>query len=142
MHEPIRQRCIQLANLLIETNKTVRALAEQTGYSKSTIHKDLTERLPVFSEQLALQVKYILEQHKATRHLRGGEATRMKWAKMRDPKEVEQDEQHQHPTSDYTTISASNENLNESSTENELQLQQPDTLQEQRPPKNEIEVPQ
>ena len=84
MHEPIRQRCIQLANLLIETNKTVRALAEQTGYSKSTIHKDLTERLPNFSEQLAFQVKEILEQHKATRHLRGGEATRMKWAKLKD----------------------------------------------------------
>lgn len=87
MHEPIRQRCIQLANLLIETNKTVRALAEQTGYSKSTIHKDLTERLPNISEQLAQQVKSILEEHKATRHLRGGEATRMKWEKMKQEEE-------------------------------------------------------
>lgn len=93
MHEPIRQRCIQLANLLIETNKTVRALAEQTGYSKSTIHKDLTERLPNFSEQLAIQVKEILEQHKATRHLRGGEATRMKWAKLKDEDSLALDEE-------------------------------------------------
>ena len=85
VHEPIRQRCIQLAYLLIETNKTVRALAEQTGYSKSTIHKDLTERLPNINEQLAQQVKEILADHKATRHLRGGEATRLKWAKIKEP---------------------------------------------------------
>lgn len=83
MHEPIRNRCLQLAQLLIETNKTVRALADITGYSKSTIHKDLTERLPYIDEQLATQAKLILAEHKATRHLRGGEATRKKWAELK-----------------------------------------------------------
>lgn len=83
MHEPIRNRCLQLAHLLIETNKTVRALADVTGYSKSTIHKDLTERLPYINEQLAAEAKRILADHKATRHLRGGEATRQKWAALK-----------------------------------------------------------
>ena len=84
MHEPIRQRCVYLANLLIETNKTVRALAEVTGYSKSTIHKDLTERLRIVDERLFQEARTILLEHKATRHLRGGEATKRKWRELRE----------------------------------------------------------
>jgi len=50
-----------------------------TGYSKSTVHKDLTERLPTIHEGLSEQVKEILAYHKAVRHIRGGEATKNKW---------------------------------------------------------------
>ncbi|UZN00018.1 sporulation transcriptional regulator SpoIIID [Lysinibacillus sp. MHQ-1] len=76
MHEHIRKRCIRLGELLIETRETVRVLAKMTGYSKSTVHKDLTERLPTIHEGLADQVKEILAYHKAVRHIRGGEATK------------------------------------------------------------------
>ena len=79
MHEHIRHRCVRLGELLIETGETVRVLAKMTGYSKSTVHKDLTERLFLVNEQLANEVKEILAYHKSVRHLRGGEATRKKW---------------------------------------------------------------
>ncbi len=79
VHEHIRKRCIRLGELLIETRETVRVLAKMTGYSKSTVHKDLTERLPTIHEGLAEQVKEILAYHKAVRHIRGGEATKNKW---------------------------------------------------------------
>ncbi|GKV69168.1 sporulation transcriptional regulator SpoIIID [Sporosarcina sp. NCCP-2716] len=79
MHEQIRRRSVRLGNLLIETGLTVRALAKATGYSKSTIHKDLTERLPNIDAALSEDVAKILAYHKSIRHLRGGEATRQKW---------------------------------------------------------------
>lgn len=79
MHEHIRKRCVQLGELLIETGETVRALAKRTGYSKSTIHKDLTERLFLVNERLALEVRKVLAYNKSIRHVRGGEATRLKW---------------------------------------------------------------
>lgn len=79
MHEQIRRRCVRLGELLIETNVTVRALAKATGYSKSTVHKDLTERLPNVDASLSEDVAKILAYHKSVRHLRGGEATRIKW---------------------------------------------------------------
>lgn len=79
MHEHIRKRCIRLGELLVETRLTVRALAKMTGYSKSTVHKDLTERLPKMDEVLANEAKEILAYHKSIRHLRGGEATKRKW---------------------------------------------------------------
>lgn len=79
MHEHIRQRCLRLGELLVETRQTVRVLAKMTGYSKSTVHKDLTERLPTINETLASEAKDILAYHKSIRHLRGGEATKKKW---------------------------------------------------------------
>lgn len=79
VHEHIRHRCVRLGELLIETGETVRALAKMTGYSKSTVHKDLTERLTQVNESLANEVKAILSYNKSIRHLRGGEATRKKW---------------------------------------------------------------
>ena len=84
MHEHIRHRCVRLGELLIETGETVRVLAKMTGYSKSTVHKDLTERLFLVNEQLANEVKEILAYHKSIRHLRGGEATRKKWQSRQD----------------------------------------------------------
>lgn len=79
VHEKIRRRCIRLGYLLIETNMTVREIAKKTGYSKSTVHKDLTERLPKVDQELSARAADVLAYHKAIRHLRGGEATRQKW---------------------------------------------------------------
>ncbi len=72
---------MRLGELLLETEVTVRALAKATGYSKSTVHKDLTERLPNVDAALSEDVAKILAYHKSVRHLRGGEATRIKWKK-------------------------------------------------------------
>lgn len=88
MHEHIRQRCVRLGRLLLETGDTVRALAQKTGYSKSTVHKDLTERLVIVNEQLAAEVKTILAYNKSIRHLRGGEATRKKWQANQHKKSI------------------------------------------------------
>lgn len=79
MRENIEQRACDLAVYIIETRSTVRAAAKQFGISKSTVHKDLAERLPHFNRTLYLQVKEILEQNKAERHIRGGMATRRKY---------------------------------------------------------------
>ncbi len=64
---------------MIENRATVRATAQRFGISKSTVHKDLSERLPAFNRGLYLQVKEIMEQNKAERHIRGGIATRRKY---------------------------------------------------------------
>ena len=68
-----------LAEYVLETGGTVRAAAQRFGISKSTVHKDLTERLEQWDRSLFLQVKTVLEKNKAERHLRGGEATRIKY---------------------------------------------------------------
>ncbi|MBD8037746.1 MULTISPECIES: sporulation transcriptional regulator SpoIIID [Solibacillus] len=88
MHEHIRQRCVRLGELLVETGVTVRALAKMTGFSKSTVHKDLTERLKQVNEPLALQVQQVLSYNKSIRHLRGGEATRKKWISKQQEKSI------------------------------------------------------
>ena len=75
----IEERACQLALYLIENRATVRAAAGKFGVSKSTVHKDLSERLPVYNRTLYLQVKEILEENKAQRHIRGGLATRRKY---------------------------------------------------------------
>ena len=79
MRENIEQRACELALYLIENRTTVRAAAKKFGISKSTVHKDLSERLPVYNRTLYLQVKEILEENKAQRHIRGGMATRRKY---------------------------------------------------------------
>lgn len=68
-----------LAQYIIEQRATVRAAAKQFGISKSTVHKDLSERLPAFNRTLYLQAKQVLEENKAQRHIRGGMATREKY---------------------------------------------------------------
>ena len=75
----IEERACQLALYIIENRTTVRAAAQKFGISKSTVHKDLAERLPTFNRTLYLQVKQILEENKAERHIRGGIATRRKY---------------------------------------------------------------
>lgn len=79
MRENIEQRACDLAVYIIENQATVRAAAKQFGVSKSTVHKDIRERLPHFNRTLYLQVQKVLEQNKAERHIRGGLATRRKY---------------------------------------------------------------
>ena len=81
MHDYIKERTIKIGKYIVETRKTVRVIAKEFGVSKSTVHKDLTERLPEINPELANEVKEILDYHKSIRHLRGGEATKMKYQK-------------------------------------------------------------
>ena len=75
----MEERAERLALYIIENRATVRAAAQKFGISKSTLHKDLAERLPVYNRPLYLQVKQVLDENKAERHIRGGIATRKKY---------------------------------------------------------------
>ncbi|MBR4017009.1 MAG: sporulation transcriptional regulator SpoIIID [Oscillospiraceae bacterium] len=79
MTDTIEERACQLAVYIIETGATVRAAAQHFGISKSTVHKDLSQRLPQYNKRLYLQVRQILDTNKAQRHIRGGLATRKKY---------------------------------------------------------------
>lgn len=81
VHDYIKERTIKIGKYIVETRKTVRVIAKEFGVSKSTVHKDLTERLPELNSDLANDVKEILDYHKSIRHLRGGEATKQKYRK-------------------------------------------------------------
>ena len=74
-----KERCEVLGEYLVEHKATVRAVAAQFLVSKSTVHKDVTERLRHVNPGLHVLVKSILDENKSERHLRGGEATRMKY---------------------------------------------------------------
>ena len=75
----IEERAIEVALYIIEENATVRQAARQFGISKSTIHKDLTERLCQINSNLARQARVVLDTNKSERHIRGGLATREKY---------------------------------------------------------------
>lgn len=75
----IEERAIALAQYIVEEKATVRAAAARFGVSKSTVHKDLSERLSSFHPILYRQVKAVLEENKAQRHIRGGQATQRKY---------------------------------------------------------------
>ncbi len=79
MTDTLEQRVCQLAVYVIETGDTVRGCAKHFGISKSTVHKDLTQRLPEYNRSLYRQVRAILEENKAQRHIRGGIATQKKY---------------------------------------------------------------
>lgn len=79
MYTNIEQRACDLAVYIIENKATVRAAAKQFGISKSTVHKDITERLPHINQGLYRQVRQLMEINKAERHIRGGMATRRKY---------------------------------------------------------------
>lgn len=79
MKSNIEERACDLAEYIIENKATVRAAAKKFGISKSTVHKDLSERLQHVNRSLYLQVKEVLEHNKAMRHIRGGIATRKKY---------------------------------------------------------------
>lgn len=77
------ERTILAAEYIIENKATVRAAAKKFGVSKSTIHKDVSERLRHLNPNLYSEVKTILEKNKQERHIRGGKATKEKYAKLR-----------------------------------------------------------
>lgn len=79
MREDIERRVCDLAVYIIENNATVRDAAKHFGVSKSTVHKDITDRLRDINHALYMQAREVLELNKAERHLRGGEATRRKY---------------------------------------------------------------
>ena len=79
MTDHIGERACQLAVYMIENRATVRAAAKKFGISKSTVHKDLSQRLPQYNQALYEQVKVILDTNKAQRHIRWGLATRKKY---------------------------------------------------------------
>ena len=77
------ERAVKLAQYIIENNATVRQTAKEYNISKSTVHKDVSERLKVINESLHKQVKTVLEQNKSERHIRGGQATKSKYERLR-----------------------------------------------------------
>jgi len=79
MSDTIEERACELAVYMIETGATVRAAARQFGISKSTVHKDLSQRLPRCNKNLYEQVRRVLDVNKQQRHIRGGMATRRKY---------------------------------------------------------------
>ena len=79
MKDYIEERAVELAQYIIENKATVRATAKKFLISKSTVHKDITERLPRINRTLSDQVKEILNENKQERHIRGGMATKEKY---------------------------------------------------------------
>lgn len=88
MQEYIRKRVLDISSYILEEASTVRQTAQVFGVSKSTVHKDMTERLPMINKELANEIKQILEKNKAERHLRGGEATKKKYMEEKQQKAV------------------------------------------------------
>lgn len=79
MKDYIEERAVELANYIIENNATVRGAAKVFSLSKSSVHKDVTERLCKINPSLAARAKLVLEKNKAERHIRGGMATKHKY---------------------------------------------------------------
>ena len=79
MKDYIEERVLEVAKYIIDSRATIRKTAKVFGVSKSTIHKDMTERLPKINPEIAQETHTILELNKAERHIRGGKATQMKY---------------------------------------------------------------
>ncbi len=79
-----KERCVTLATYLIEHKATVRSVANHFGISKSTVHKDITQTLKKINQPLYLQAKEVLDLNKKERHIRGGEATRIKYSNIKE----------------------------------------------------------
>ncbi|MCL2578851.1 MAG: sporulation transcriptional regulator SpoIIID [Oscillospiraceae bacterium] len=77
------ERAVSLAQYIIENNATVRQTAKKFNISKSTVHKDVSDRLKTINEGLFENVKQVLEQNKNERHIRGGLATKTKYERLR-----------------------------------------------------------
>lgn len=86
----IEQRACNLAHYIVDSKDTVRGTAKKFGVSKSTVHKDVSERLLKINPGLAGEVREILDENKAERHIRGGMATKRKYS---DLKEIDMDEE-------------------------------------------------
>ena len=79
MNQLVEERALKVANYIIRNNTTVRKAAKNFGVSKSTIHKDVTERLKKLNLSLYSKVKVVMEINKASRHIHGGQATKIKY---------------------------------------------------------------
>ena len=84
----IEERAVCLAQYIIDSKDTVRGAAKKFGISKSTVHKDVSERLLKINSTLAHEVRVILDENKAERHIRGGMATKLKYEHNREEKEA------------------------------------------------------
>ena len=82
MKDYIEERAVELASYIVENNATVRQTAKKFGISKSTVHKDCTDRLGRINPSLACEVRRVLDVNKSERHIRGGLATREKYLHM------------------------------------------------------------
>ena len=85
-HDLIKERCIKAARCIAERGLTVRAAAKELGISKSTVHKDVSERLTHIDRELYERVELVLIRNKKERHLRGGEATKRKYLRNKQMK--------------------------------------------------------
>lgn len=83
MEEKIKQRVILMASIFLKNNSTVREVAKLVGYSKSTVHKDLTEKLPMLDRTLYDEVSKLLNFNKEIRHIRGGQSTKLKYSHIK-----------------------------------------------------------
>ena len=82
----IEERAIELAHYIIDSKDTVRGAAKKFGVSKSTVHKDLSERILKINPALAREVREILDENKAERHIRGGMSTTLKYSHLKENK--------------------------------------------------------
>lgn len=82
MKDYIEERVLEVAQYIIDSKATIRKTARMFGVSKSTVHKDITERLPKINPQIAMEAKEILDLNKSERHIRGGRATKMKYKSL------------------------------------------------------------
>ena len=84
MKDYIEERALEIAEYILDEGATVRQAAGEFGVSKSTVHKDVTERLPKINPLIAAMVKNVLETNKAERHIRGGRATKLKYKSIQE----------------------------------------------------------
>ena len=84
----IEERAVNLAHYIIDSKDTIRGAAKKFGVSKSTVHKDVSERLLQINRALAIQVREVLNENKAERHIRGGMATKLKYEKEHEHKKI------------------------------------------------------
>lgn len=88
MKDYIEERAVEIAHYIIDSNATVRQTARQFGVSKSTVHKDVTERLLQINPGLAEQTRKVLDINKSERHIRGGMATREKYLHKKEEEDI------------------------------------------------------
>ena len=79
MNNYIKERAIKIGRHIIETKETIRTTGKKFGVARSTVYRDIIERLPLIDKELANKVIEVLEYHKTVRHIRGGEATKRKY---------------------------------------------------------------
>lgn len=85
----IEERAVKLAEYIIDSKATVRSAAKKFGISKSTVHKDIAFRLLNINHALAVEVRKVLDENKAERHIRGGQATKLKYIRQHEQEQAQ-----------------------------------------------------